>query len=168
MHGKLEQQSGTFFPDRIGRGIVKCNMISFKVDGIPRPGGSKNAFKNPRTGGIIVTEAGKHTAQWRKKCAAEARLAWQGKLLSEPLSLEVTFSFQRPRSHYGSGKNSTLLKPSSPQHHTSKPDTTKLLRALEDALTGIIWVDDSQVVHQSATKKWDTAGGATVKISKAQ
>ena len=58
------------------------------------------------------------------------------------------------------------LKPSAPKHPIVKPDTTKLMRALEDALTGICWRDDTQVVIQTAHKAYAAVTcGAFVRIS---
>lgn len=49
---------------------------------------------------------------------------------------------------------------------TKRPDLTKLVRAAEDALSGIVWVDDSQVVACSHTKRyaWDGRVGLHVVI----
>jgi Holliday junction resolvase RusA-like endonuclease len=34
----------------------------------------------------------------------------------------------------------------------TRPDVLKLARAAEDALTGIVWRDDSQIVHETLAK----------------
>jgi Holliday junction resolvase RusA-like endonuclease len=34
------------------------------------------------------------------------------------------------------------------------PDATKLLRGLEDALTGVVWHDDAQIVSQHVEKRY--------------
>ena len=59
------------------------------------------------------------------------------------------------------------LTPSAPKYKTSKPDVGKTARAVEDALTGIAWVDDSQVVTSIAGKIWsvDGAEGCAVLIA---
>jgi Holliday junction resolvase RusA-like endonuclease len=64
------------------------------------------------------------------------------------LAVEVTFFWPRPKNHYGTGRNERVLKASARPYKTTDPDTTKLWRALEDALTGILWEDDNQVVSQ--------------------
>jgi Holliday junction resolvase RusA-like endonuclease len=49
------------------------------------------------------------------------------------------------------------------------PDTTKLVRSTEDALKGICWRDDSQVVYQVASKEYAARGGipgADIKIER--
>ena len=50
--------------------------------------------------------------------------------------------------------------------HTKRPDVDKLARALLDPLTGIIWVDDSQVCFASVNKvyAWEGRPGAMVII----
>lgn len=132
-------------------------MIQFFVPGIPRPGGSKRAFLNKHTGRIIVTEDCKHTKDWRTS------VAWAAKEnvpepLTGPLQVQFTFRLPRPKGHYGSGKNRNSLKSSSPFWPSVKPDTTKLVRSTEDAMKGIAWIDDSQVVHQTAIKCYGIPG----------
>ena len=48
--------------------------------------------------------------------------------------------------------------------HIKKPDIDKLLRAVMDHLTGIVWVDDAQVISCIVTKRyaWDGRYGAHV------
>ena len=74
--------------------------------------------------------------------------------MTGPLSVSFSFAMPRPGSHYGTGRNADKLKPSAPAGHTSKPDITKLIRSTEDALKGIAWVDDTQIVSQSAGKMY--------------
>jgi crossover junction endodeoxyribonuclease RusA len=48
--------------------------------------------------------------------------------------------------------------------HIKQPDVDKLLRMLFDALTGIVWADDSQVCFVTCNKvySWDSKPGAYV------
>mgnify|MGYP001222990834 CR=1 FL=1 len=62
---------------------------------------------------------------------------------SKPLFVEIVCYFSRPKSHYGSGKNADVLKPSVPFHHTKKPDADNCAKFVFDALNGIFWTDDS-------------------------
>lgn len=73
-------------------------------------------------------------------------------LLAGPIELKLIFYMARPKGHFRTGKHAGELRESAPEHPTSKPDLTKLTRAVEDALTGIIWKDDSQVVQQDTKK----------------
>lgn len=65
-----------------------------------------------------------------------------------PLAVEVVFYRQRGKGHYRSGKFSRILKPDAPAFPATPPDTTKLWRGTEDALTELTWHDDSRVIRQ--------------------
>lgn len=140
----------------------------FFVPGIPRPGGSKSGFpyvKKDGSTGVRMVDSSKYVKKWRKTVAIEAEQAMNGEEFSIapigkgiPLRFGCYFIMPRPKGHYGTGRNAGKLKPSAPVNHVIKPDTTKLLRAVEDALTGIMWHDDCQVCNQSAVKRYPTEG----------
>lgn len=125
--------------------------VSFTVYGIPAPAGSKRGFQ--RGGRVIITDDSKRSRPWKAQVATAAGETMDGAgLLSGPLLLEVLFVMPRPRGHLGTGRNAERVRASAPTHPIVKPDTTKLLRAVEDALTGIVWRDDAQVVVQHVEK----------------
>jgi Holliday junction resolvase RusA-like endonuclease len=138
--------------------------LRFTVLGKPEPAGSKRAFTNPRTGKAMVVDANKNAAPWKQQVAGAARVAFYDEaghrrpsaLLEGPISLSVRFYVKRPRGHYGTGKNADRLRRSAPRYPTTKPDATKLLRGVEDALTGIVWRDDAQIVDQYVAKRYGT------------
>jgi crossover junction endodeoxyribonuclease RusA len=70
-----------------------------------------------------------------------------------PVCVEVVFHFKRPASHYR-GKSGELREgvPTRFAHGVQRGDLDKLLRAVLDALTGVAFADDRQVVdiHASA------------------
>jgi Holliday junction resolvase RusA-like endonuclease len=137
-------------------------MIQFFAPGIPRPGGSKTYKGRSKAGRAILVDASKYGKDWRAMvalaCADASRAALEG-----PLSMDVTFIMPRPKSHY---RANGALKDSAPVYHTSKPDATKLMRSTEDALTGIAWRDDAQVVRQTVVKMYGERPGAEVVIRK--
>lgn len=139
-------------------------MITFFVPGTPAPGGSKRAFINRRTGRAIVTDDCKRNKPWRERVAWTAREHYDGAPISEPLSVMWTFVMPRPKSHYRTGKHAGELRSDAPTYHTKKPDATKLVRAAEDALTGIIWTDDSVIACQTAIKIYGDTPGCEVSI----
>lgn len=125
--------------------------VLFTVAGVPAPQGSKTRTK------WGVREDNPATKPWRAAVAWEATAAMQGlALFTGPVLLAVTFRFPRPKSHYRTGKNAADLKPSAPMFHATKPDTDKLLRAIGDAITGIVVRDDSQIVQVVAAKLYGT------------
>lgn len=142
-------------------------MIDIVVHGTAAPAGSKRAFpfkKKKGQLGVRVTDANPNSAAWKQEVAHAAKQAYSGDLLAGPLWLTVAFTLPRPKYHYGTGKNAGKLKPSAPRFHDKKPDATKLLRGIEDALTGIVWRDDAQVCAQVVTKMYGEAAKAEISI----
>lgn len=140
-------------------------MITFTVPGTPAPGGSKKAFVV--AGRAHLIDDAKHNAPWRSTVALAAKAAMAGDPpLDGPLFLEITFTLPRPKSHYRGGRRGGVLTKSAPPHPTGKPDVTKLVRALEDALKNICWFDDSQVVSQWANKVYGEEPGAAVGVGR--
>ena len=81
-------------------------------------------------------------------------MAYQPKepISGKPIDLKVMAVFPRPRSHYGTGKNSKVLKPYAPLYHTKRPDADNILKFVKDALTGVFWCDDSLVAIATIMK----------------
>ena len=76
----------------------------------------------------------------------------------------LTFRMPRPKSHYWTGRRAHELRPDAPTWHTSRPDVDKLTRAVLDALSGVWWVDDSQVAMVTASKAYSDDGAPGVHI----
>ena len=130
--------------------------LSFFVPGIPAPGGSKRfvGFGKKTHRAILIDAAGEKNKNWRSsvaQCGNAARMVSQLALLSVPLEVEFIFAMPRPKGHY---TPKGVLRASAPVHHTTRPDVLKLSRSTEDALTGVIWLDDSQTVTLHATKRF--------------
>lgn len=150
--------------------FITGKSYSFKVFGIARPAGSKQAFVplHPKTkepyrrkgGGIVVSVVNDNpqTKQWIKHVSKTAREEYSGPYLTGFVSLECVFYLPRPKSHYGSGANEHRVKPSAPAMPGVKPDHDKLLRAVSDGLTQALNVyrDDAQIVDGIARKRYGT------------
>ena len=132
--------------------MTVATTLKFFVPGVPAPGGSKKGFYNKKSGKIIMAPDSKKTKPWMQAVAGCVRAEYDGELLTGPLCVDFQFRFLRPKSHYGTGRNAIYLKDSAPLHPTVKPDRTKILRSTEDALTGVLWKDDSQIVAGEPTK----------------
>lgn len=143
--------------------------ISFFVAGLCKPAGSKRGFAIRRggvlTGQVAITDACKGSADWKRTVAFTARQHYTGPLLQGPLEVAFVFTMVRPKSHFGTGKNIGLQKKDAPLWHIIKPDALKVSRAIEDSLTGIIWVDDSQICKEHLTKLYGDTPGVTITIT---
>ena len=115
-------------------------MIAFTVHGKPAPAGSKRGFYNAKAKRVIITDDSKNSRPWKAQISDAAAEAMAGyDLLQGPLSVSLTFFVLRPKGHYGARG----LRPSAPEFPTVKPDLLKLARAVEDALSGIVYRDDA-------------------------
>ncbi|MFO1066300.1 MAG: RusA family crossover junction endodeoxyribonuclease [Pirellulales bacterium] len=132
-------------------------VVSFVVPGRPQQRGSKTAVPVGKRGGgyltakngrplISVTDSNKKSKAYMQSVSLIAKHAHAGRPLIEvPIALSVRFYFRRPQDHYGTGRNSDKLKPSAPIIHSQSPDLAKLLRCIEDGITGHVWLDDRLV-----------------------
>lgn len=126
-------------------------MLSFSVRGIPGPQGSKRHVGNGR-----MIESSAKVKPWRDavtNIAVQARSAAGIDLLDGPLRVDMVFTFLRPRSHYGTGRNNWLIRSNAPAQPMSAPDLSKLARATEDALNKFAWVDDARVAEYGRLAK---------------
>lgn len=157
-------------------------MIQFTVVGQARPAGSKVsgvAYRKDASGksvpvtkddGRIVTftkdSSGDKGAAWRADVReACARVLPEGFApLTGPLRVTLAFYVERGKGHYRSGRNAHLLRDSAPAYPTTRPDVLKLARAIEDALTKIAYVDDSQIVLETISKEFGTPARCEVSI----
>lgn len=93
---------------------------------------------------------GSALAVWRSTIGWEATLAG-AKPHSEPVKMTIVFTMPRPR---------TVKRP----FPSVPPDLDKLIRGCLDALTGIAYVDDGQVIEILASKRYGEAIGAEISL----
>lgn len=122
-------------------------VYSLRVYGNPAPQGSKKHVGN----GVMVEMSAK-VKPWRAAVADAARDV-RFELLDEELVVDMVFSFVRPRIHYRVGRYAHLLRDTAPLRPASRPDLSKLARATEDALTGVLYRDDSRITEYGRLAK---------------
>ena len=129
----------------------------FFVEGVPATKGSTRSFVNHKTG-RVVTWADNRDKQkaWAEKIMLKAKQK-QIKKADKAVAIEIKFHLPEPKSFRNAKGN---RKPSAPKWHTKKPDLDKLIRCVLDALTGIAWNDDSQVVRIIARKDYSSVNNA--------
>jgi Holliday junction resolvase RusA-like endonuclease len=72
----------------------------------------------------------------------------------QPLKMGLVFRMPRPKAHYGTGKNSGVLKATAPTAHTSKPDVDNLIKGVIDGLAGVVFHDDRQIARLTVEKRY--------------
>jgi len=122
--------------------------LHFTVYGVAQPKGSAKAFMPKGARFPVVTNDNTQGRGWQQLVAdgasrAIAECGWR--LLDDAVRLSVAFSLPRPKKYQRRG-----VEP----RHVTKPDLDKLTRAVGDALTGVAWRDDSQVVELMTTKRY--------------
>lgn len=114
--------------------------FDFTVHGTPAPQGSKR-----HVGRGIMVESSKALRPWREAIAWHARHArGDHPLLTGPVAVRATFYLPRPQHHY---RTNGQLKTTAPLWHSKRGDLDKHARALLDAITGTLIVDDAQVAY---------------------
>lgn len=138
------------------------DIIQLSVIGIPIPQGSARAQMIGGRARIIQgssNEARRRLDNWRGDIAAEAR-AWceqngQPALINGPVRITATFWLPKPAS-----------LPKWRWLPWGADDLDKLVRAVGDALTGVIYVDDRRITDWNVRKRFaiDRAPGVELVI----
>lgn len=141
-------------------------MIAFTVFGEAKPGGSKRAFQNPHTGRIaVVDSSGKAGKDWRRAVTeAAAEAMGNRELYREALVVSMIFYRPRPKAHL---RVNGEVRDAAPRDPITRPDLLKLARLCEDALTGIVYHDDSCIVSEHLYKCYGEPARVYVSIDTA-
>lgn len=85
----------------------------------------------------------------------------------EPFDGELTVRFDFYRPVQASISQKELTRRLSGVHRpTVKPDLSNYIKALEDGLNGIIWIDDNRIVQIVAEKKYSDRPHIVIEVNK--
>lgn len=131
--------------------------LAIQVHGKAVPQGSKTAYVR---GGraVVVDQAKERLEPWRDRVAGVARRNFEGTRIAGPVKVSFVIVKVRSKSHFTSRGFLSSVGAAIRQKFApgSAPDLGKLERALEDALTGIVYDDDSLIVWRDSRKVWGT------------
>ena len=122
-------------------------FYNFIVEGLePAPQGSKTYLGQGR-----MIESCKRVKSWRGLVNKVAR-----KFIKEPFTgaceVVLVFKLKRRKDHFNS---KGAIKNNAPKHYLVKRnDLDKLVRSTLDALSGVAYLDDCQVIKVIATKEY--------------
>ena len=127
-------------------------LLDCWIPGRPRPQGKLQTFV---AGGRAHGRYPATTVDHRSHVISTLAENWQREPLTGAVSVDVVFTFARPKSHYGTGRNADVVKESAPEHHLQAPDSDKLSRLILDGLemAGVVR-NDSQVCRLNIDKQW--------------
>lgn len=133
-------------PELETRAIRTERLISFQVRGLPIPQGSTRAWV--LHGKPVITSTAKGLATWRRLVADVAQNYAPAEPWDGPVGIELHFGLPKPKS---APKRKRVWP-------DKRPDLDKLTRAVLDALTYVVFGDDSQVVEIQASKDYGAPG----------
>lgn len=124
------------------------NSFSFVISGKPCTQGSKDQFGR---------ETNRRLPGWRSDARDAAYKAMPPDWRTDAKYLVTFFPFfERPKTHTV-GRKGLVLKDGAPEFPGRVGDVDKIERALLDALTGVLWDDDDQVVGGLKLKGYASA-----------
>lgn len=135
--------------------------ISFTIPGHPVAQGRP---KFARMGKGVRAYDPKKSRDYKATVQAHAVVAVAGrKPIEGPVRLVLEAYFPCPRSDY------RKRKPRLARWHTKRPDIDNVVKGIKDALSGVVWLDDSQVCRVECVKMIAAQGEAprvTVQVDK--
>lgn len=133
--------------------------IFFTVPGVVAP---KGRPKFARRGNFTVTYTPEKTASYENLVKVKAQEAMQGhEMHTGPVSVEIVMALPVPKSWSKKNTAAALQGGIAP---TKKPDTDNCIKAIFDAMNGIVFKDDSQVVVITARKFYAMSPNTLVQI----
>lgn len=131
-------------------------ILEFRVAGIAQPRGSKKAITVTGQRRGLLIDDNRKSGPWMDLVRREAtKVMADREPFTGPLCLTVTIFRARPKGHFRTNGN---VKPSAPAFPATRPDSSKYMRAIEDAMSKVVYVDDGQLVDSWPSKRWGQPG----------
>lgn len=129
-------------------------MIDFTIDGLPVAKGRPRVTRNG-------TYTPVKTKNYEKLVQYSFKNKYKDKLLEGPLKVNIDFYMYIPKN---TSKKRRKLKNDKDILPTKKPDFDNLTKSITDALNGLAYKDDNQIVEAHIFKYYSDNPKAVVKI----
>jgi len=134
-------------------------MVVFTVDGIPQ-GKGRPRFR--RAGNFVQTYTDAKTKTYEEAIRSASGVAMgSASPLEGPVSVDLYIRVPVPQS-YSKTRRAMCLE--AVERPLKKPDIDNVIKAYLDAMNGIVYIDDTQVVRVSAKKTYSSVAGVDVCI----
>ena len=132
-------------------------MITFSVDVDPV---GKQRARYAKRGKFVQAYTPEKTRTYETAIKESAVQAMgSSEPLETPVSLYLYIRMPIPKS-YSKKRTEACLNGS--EQPTKKPDSSNILKSVEDALNGVIYKDDCQIINHHMTKVYSTLGGVDI------
>ncbi len=132
--------------------------LTFHVDLNPVPKGRPRFSK---IGGFVRSYTPKKTSDYEIQVKAVAQSAMTREPLETPLAAFLYFRLPIPKSYPKKRVQACL---SGLERPTKKPDLDNLAKSVLDALNGVVYLDDAQLVSLHITKVYASNPGVDVMV----
>lgn len=137
--------------------------ITIVVPGNPVGKGRPRAFQTRGPRRTIRMHTPEKTRNYEQTIALAGREAMQGRdPLGGPVSIQLSIFMPIPASWSKSKREAAAAGGVMP---ITKPDASNVLKAVEDALNGIAYIDDSQIIDARISKRYSHEPRIEIAIS---
>lgn len=134
--------------------MTKTKSIHLTIPGNPVAQGRPRGYRRGKHIGFYDDPKSK---DWKKTVAVHAQAYLVGRvweLIGTAIKLQIVFRILRP-------KSVSIKKRPEP---ITRPDLDNLVKAVKDALNGVLWRDDSQIIELEAKKVYDDPPGVDISV----
>jgi len=133
--------------------------VSFIIEGDPV---AKGRPKFARRGKFVSVYTPKKTKTYEDKVAEVARIAMgDQEPLETPVTVSIMIYFPVPASYSKKRREACLNQT---EMHLKRPDMDNVYKAITDAMNGIVYQDDCQIVSMHVDKVYADVGSVSVYV----
>ena len=137
------------------------NTLSFEIPGTPVGQGRPRFTTINGHAKAYDPEKSQNYKAYVRMIATQAMQAIDFKMIEGACSIVIMAFFEVPKSK---SKKFKLAALNNKEWPTKKPDVDNIAKAIQDALNGLVYKDDSNIVYMSVSKYYNTNPKVLVKV----